>query len=132
MSRRHHRKQRLKLRSFSVWHRYMGVSAALFAILVAVTGVLLNHTEDFDFDSTHVQADWILDWYGIEAPQDLLSFPIAGRHVTLMGEHLYLDRREIDHHPCEASLLRLDPQVAAVRADHAVRKRETDAQVVLP
>ncbi len=96
MSRRHHRKQRLKLRSFYVWHRYMGVSAALFAILVAITGVLLNHTEDFDLDSRHVQADWVLDWYGIQAPQELLSFPVATRHVTLMGEHLYLDRREID------------------------------------
>ena len=96
MSRRHHRKQRLKLRSLYVWHRYMGLSAALVAVLVAVTGVLLNHTEDFDFDSRHVQADWILDWYGIDSPQELLSFAVAGRHVTLMGEHLYLDRREIE------------------------------------
>jgi hypothetical protein len=96
MSRRHHRKQRFKLRSLYVWHRYMGLSAALIAVLVAVTGVLLNHTEDFDFDSRHVQADWILDWYGIQPPEKLLSFPLADRHVTLMGEHLYLDRREIE------------------------------------
>jgi hypothetical protein len=74
----------------------MGVSAALFAVLVAITGLLLNHTEEFDLDSRHVQADWILDWYGIEAPAELLSFPVDGRHVTLMGEHLYLDRKEID------------------------------------
>lgn len=96
MSRRHHRKQRFKLRSLYVWHRYMGLSAALVALLVAATGVLLNHTEDFDFDSRHVQSDWVLDWYGIEPPADLLSFPLADRHVTLMGEHLYLDTKEID------------------------------------
>jgi len=96
MSRRHPRKQRFKLRSLYVWHRYMGLSAALVAVLVAVTGTLLNHTEDFDFDSRYVQADWILDWYGIEPPEDLLSFPLADRHVTLMGEHLYLDRKEIE------------------------------------
>ncbi|MGD2076298.1 MAG: PepSY domain-containing protein [Gammaproteobacteria bacterium] len=74
----------------------MGVSAAVFAILVAVTGLLLNHTEDFQLDSRHVQADWVLDWYGIEAPERLVSFPVEGRYVTLMGEHLYLDRREIE------------------------------------
>jgi hypothetical protein len=74
----------------------MGVSAALLAVLLAITGILLNHTEDFDFDSRHVQSDWILVWYGIETPRDLLSFPVADRHLTLMGEHLYLDRREID------------------------------------
>jgi hypothetical protein len=74
----------------------MGLSAALVAVLVAVTGVLLNHTEDFEFDSRHVQADWILNWYGIAPPQELLSFPLGDRHVTLMGEHLYLDRKEIE------------------------------------
>jgi len=96
MSRHHRRKQRFKLRSLYVWHRYMGLSAALVAVLVAATGVLLNHTEQFEFDSRHVQANWILDWYGIEPPAELLSFPLGGRHVTLMGEHLYLDRKEID------------------------------------
>lgn len=96
MSRHHRRKQRFKLRSLYVWHRYMGLATALFAVLLAVTGILLNHTEDFDFDSRHVQADWILDWYGIEPPEQLLSFPLAHRNITLMGNHLYLDRKEID------------------------------------
>ncbi|MFQ5642695.1 MAG: PepSY domain-containing protein [Thiogranum sp.] len=96
MSRQHRRKQRFKLRSFYVWHRYMGVSAALFTLVIAVTGVLLNHTEDFQFDSAHIQSDWILDWYGIEAPRDMRSFRAGDRHITLMGEHLYLNRREIE------------------------------------
>ncbi|HHH44816.1 MAG TPA: hypothetical protein ENK49_11820 [Gammaproteobacteria bacterium] len=96
MSRHHRRKQRFKLRSFYVWHRYMGVSAALFTLVIAVTGLLLNHTEDFRFDSRHVQSDWVLDWYGIRAPQELLSFTVGDRYITLMGEHLYLNRREIE------------------------------------
>ena len=96
MSRQHRRKQRFKLKSFYIWHRYMGVSAALFTLIIAVTGVLLNHTEHFQLDSQHVKSDWILDWYGIEAPQELPSFPCGDRHITLMGEHLYLNRKEID------------------------------------
>jgi len=96
MSKQHHRKQRFKLRSFYVWHRYMGISAALFTLIIAVTGILLNHTEDFDFHDTHVQSEWILDWYGVEAPEQLLSFPVGELHVTLMGDDLYLNRKEID------------------------------------
>ncbi len=96
MSRHHRRKQRFKLRSFYIWHRYMGVGAALFALIIAITGVLLNHTEDFQFDSAHVKSGWILDWYGIDAPDRLLSFRVNDRHLTLMGEHLYLNRKEID------------------------------------
>ncbi|HED18424.1 MAG TPA: PepSY domain-containing protein, partial [Gammaproteobacteria bacterium] len=67
MSRHHRRKQRFKLRSFYVWHRYMGVGAAAFMLVIAVTGVLLNHTEGLQLDSRHVQSNWILDWYGIQA-----------------------------------------------------------------
>jgi hypothetical protein len=96
MSRQHHRKQRPKLRSLYVWHRYMGISAALFALLIAVTGLLLNHTEDLELDSNHIRSDWVLDWYGIEAPQNLLSYTAGSQHVTLMGEHLYLNRKEIE------------------------------------
>jgi hypothetical protein len=68
----------------------------LFTLLIAATGILLNHTEDFQFDSQHIESNWVLDWYGIEAPQDLSSFPCGERHITLMGEHLYLNRKEID------------------------------------
>ncbi len=96
MSRHHRRKQRFKLSSFYVWHRYMGVSAAVLVLIVAVTGVLLNHTEDFQFDSEHIKSDWVLDWYGIKAPDSLHTFLAGDRYVTLMGEHLYLNRREID------------------------------------
>ncbi len=96
MSRHHRRRQRFKLRSFYVWHRYLGVSAALFAVIIAVTGLLLNHTEDFQLDSRYVKSDWLLDWYGIQAPDTLLSFAAHGQHVTLMGDHLYLNRKEID------------------------------------
>ena len=95
MSRQHHRKQRFKLRSFYVWHRYMGVGAALFVLIIAVSGVLLNHTEAFQFDSRHVKSAWVLDWYGIKAPAQLHSFSTNGHHITLMGEHLYFNRKEI-------------------------------------
>ncbi len=95
MSKHHRRKQRFKLRSFYVWHRYMGIGAALFTLIIAFTGILLNHTDDFRFNDSHVQSEWILDWYGIEAPEQLLSFPVGEHHITLMGDDLYLDRKEI-------------------------------------
>jgi hypothetical protein len=74
----------------------MGVSAAIVVLLVAVTGALLNHTEDFQFDSLHMQSEWVLDWYGIKAPEQIDSFAAGDRHISLMGEHLYVNRREIE------------------------------------
>lgn len=95
MSRSHHRHKRFKLRSLYVWHRYMGLSAALLVLIIAVTGVLLNHTEDFNFDSRFVQAEPILDWYGIEPPEQLKSFAAGEQRVVLLGEQLYLDQQLI-------------------------------------
>ncbi len=116
MSRHHRRKQRFKLSSFYVWHRYMGISAAAFTLLIAVTGALLNHTEDFQFDSKHVRSDWVLDWYGIKAPQDMRSFAAADRSITLMGEHLYLNRREIEgsYRQLVGAILKNDMVIVAV------------------
>ncbi len=73
----------------------MGIMAAGFMVLVAVTGVLLNHTEYFQFDSQHVQSDGVLDWYGIQAPDELHSFIVKERYITLMGEHLYIGELEV-------------------------------------
>ncbi|MDQ6986331.1 MAG: PepSY domain-containing protein [Mariprofundaceae bacterium] len=92
---RHHHKKRFNLRSFYLWHRYMGISAAAFVLLIAATGMLLNHTDDFAFGKQHVRSGWILDWYGIKAPETLHSFPAGGHYITLMGEDLYLDQYEI-------------------------------------
>lgn len=96
MSRQRRRTHRFKLRSFYVWHRYMGISAALIMLIVAGTGILLNHTEDFQLDSTYVESPAVLDWYGVKPPEQLLSYPAGERYVTLMGDHLYLNRREIE------------------------------------
>jgi len=73
----------------------MGLSAAAFVLLIASTGLLLNHTSDFEFDKQHVQSGWILDWYGIKAPEQILSFAAGHHYITLMGEDLYLDQYEI-------------------------------------
>ena len=65
---KHHPKPRIKqLRSLYLWHRYIGLAAALFVIVLTVTGLLLNHTEELGLDSSSVQSDTLLDWYGIHA-----------------------------------------------------------------
>lgn len=96
MSHPHRRHQRLKLKSLYVWHRYIGLSAALFVLILAVTGLLLNHTERFAFDSRHVRTGWLLDWYGIEAPESYTSYALEGDHITLFGRHLYHNLQELE------------------------------------
>lgn len=71
-------------------HRVLGLSSALFVLLLAVTGLALNHTGLLALDRHHVAADWLLDWYGIEPPE-VTGFAAGDHHVAHMGERLWLD-----------------------------------------
>ncbi len=88
---RHKRKPaRAKLlRSLFLWHRHIGLASALFVILLALTGLLLNHTDDFSLDSRHVQYGFLLDWYGVKAPETMLAYTAGSSTVTEVGTQIY-------------------------------------------
>lgn len=77
------------------WHRRIGLFAALFAIVLVVTGILLNHTEDLELDSSYVGSSALLDWYGIEAPAKPLSYVVGEHWITQLGDRVYFDAREL-------------------------------------
>lgn len=87
----HRRKHRLKLKSLYVWHRYVGVVAAVFVMLLSSSGILLNHTEELALDHRFVQARWLLNWYGIQAPESGSSTKTPQGRLTLLGTKLYLN-----------------------------------------
>lgn len=91
----HRRKHRIKLKSLYVWHRYAGLCAALLAVILALTGIALNHTEDLKLDQRFVRSAWVLDWYGIRAPETATSFGTPTASVTLLGRQLYVGERPL-------------------------------------
>lgn len=91
----HRRKHRL-LKSLYVWHRYAGVIAALFTLILALTGIALNHTERLKLDASYVESGWLLDWYGINTPATQHAYPLAERWLSHVGDSLYLDEKRID------------------------------------
>ena len=83
-------KSRAKLlRSLYIWHRYIGLSAALFVVILSVTGLALNHTESLGMDSTHVQSEVLLNWYGIHAPDELSSYSADSVSFTEISNHVF-------------------------------------------
>lgn len=93
---RQHKKPRLKkLRSMYIWHRYIGVSAALLVIILAITGLMLNHTDKLQLDSRYVSNNWLLNQYGIHAPTDIYAYQLQNHWLSQWGERLFLDQTEI-------------------------------------
>jgi hypothetical protein len=76
-------------------HRWIGIVVALFVLLLAVTGIALNHGRDWNLDQRYVSWNWLLDAYGIRAPAPSASFAVGDRRATLIGQRLYLNEREI-------------------------------------
>lgn len=65
-------------------------------LLLAITGIFLNHTEQLKLDGRFVQNVFILNWYNIRPPQAPSSFKIGENWITRIGERLYFNKRELD------------------------------------
>jgi len=104
------RRPRIKLKTFYKWHRYFGINAALVIIVISVTGIALNHTEDLQLNKQSVNSPWLLNWYGIGVPSDQRGFKVGSiwlvewngrllsqeldlgnQHDTLLGAVIYQD-----------------------------------------
>ncbi len=86
-----HKRRRVSTKSMYQWHRYLGVSAALLVILLAITGLMLNHTSELALDKSYITSPALLNHYGIEQPRASRSFA-AGQHwISQWGKQLYLD-----------------------------------------
>lgn len=77
------------------FHRYTGLSVGIIIIMLSITGIILNHTEDLQLDHQFVKSPAILDWYGIAAPELQNSFAIQQHWLTQSGEQIFLDAKPV-------------------------------------
>lgn len=63
------------------WHRRTGVAAVMVMLIVAVTGILLNHTDTLALAKRSVDQNWLLALYGIDTPT-YTSFDLNGQWLS--------------------------------------------------
>ncbi len=69
-----------------LWHRRAGLVAIILVIILAITGILLNHTEALKLDETYVESSVLLGWYGLEPEGEAVSYDV-GEHVITVLDH---------------------------------------------
>ena len=112
-----------QLRSLYLWHRWIGLTAAAFVVLLSLTGLALNHTTEMSLDSTYVQSPALLDWYGIRAPDDIAAYRAGPLTVASIGRRIYVD---------SVPLPNIEPPLAgAVNLDEFVIVALTDSLLLL-
>ena len=56
------------------WHHRVGLTAALFVVLLVVTGITLNHTDTLQLSSKKVSWQWLNKWYGTSLADEGMVF----------------------------------------------------------
>jgi len=91
-----HKKPKIKLRSIYLWHRYIGVTVALLVLLLSITCILLNHTEELNLDSRYLTSDALLDWYSIGEVGPVTSYSAGEYQVSQVSRHLYINTHRLE------------------------------------
>ncbi len=85
------------------WHRRLGVLAAFFALVLAITGIALNHSPELGLDRHFVDWPWLSQAYGDDSG-DLPAFQLGERWLSRAANgRIYLDAQEVA--PCNGPLV---------------------------
>ncbi|MBT3530759.1 MAG: hypothetical protein HOF74_04475 [Gammaproteobacteria bacterium] len=72
-------------------HRRIGITSALFVVLLSFTGILLQHISSFGLDSSFISSERLLAWYGIEIPEIESSYNSETNTVSLIEDALFFN-----------------------------------------
>ena len=94
----HRKKEPRFIKAIIKWHRIAGVISAIFVLLLALTGMMLNHTSALGLDQRYVQSRILQGWYGMTAPDVQQSYPVGDAWVTQLEDRLYYNESELGGH----------------------------------
>lgn len=89
-----------------IWHRRLGAAAAIVVVLVAATGIALNHAGDLALRDVRIDHPLLRQRYGLADPVELRSFQVGDRWLTWADGQALLDGRRVAE--------RVEPWVGAV------------------
>ncbi len=82
-----------------LWHRRIGLFALVLVVILAITGIMLNHTEKLNLDNTFINNSLLLGWYGIEPEDEPVSFRIKNSTqdhiISAWQKQLFFDNTAI-------------------------------------
>lgn len=77
---------------FRKLHRLAGLTGVLLFVMLAVTGIALNHSDALGLPDSHIESPWLLSWYGREVEPVRQGYAVGSQWLTAVGGHLYLDQ----------------------------------------
>mgnify|MGYP000202667046 CR=1 FL=1 len=76
-------------------HRYLGLAISVILILLAITGIALNHTDDWQLNSRYIKSPTVLNWYGLNRPSAIRSFKAGLHWISQLDQQSYFDTQAL-------------------------------------
>ena len=95
MTRKHPSFRVKLLRQLRPWHRRIGIFSTLLVMFIAISGVLINHSNHLALDTAQVKQSWLLDYYGIKAPTEISIYQQSPHKLVSAGNQVWLDEQLI-------------------------------------
>lgn len=74
-----------------LWHKRAGLFAAVLVVILAITGIVLNHTEELQLDESYVDSSLLLGWYGIEPKGEVVSYKTGNHTISVLDGHVFFN-----------------------------------------
>lgn len=87
----HRRKQRKQW--LYRWHYRVGLLSALIIMVIASTGLLLNHNDGLGLSRRMIDHPWVLSSYGMQPQSEIISYHEKNHWVSWLGESVYIDAK---------------------------------------
>lgn len=80
---------------FIIFHRWVGISTFILLLSLAITGIMLNHTEELKLNQSYIKNTWLQNWYGIKMPQQQNFIKLDNTLIAQIGKKLYLNQSHL-------------------------------------
>ena len=77
------------------WHKNIGITSAIFVVMLSITGLMLNHTESLEMNKHFIQNKLLLDLYDIGPRQEPHGFKVGAHWIIQIGERVYFNKTQL-------------------------------------
>ncbi len=78
-----------------LWHRRIGLAVSVLLAILALTGVLLNHSQSLGLDRTRITYSWLADWYGLRPVAPPVHYRVGEAWASWIDGAAYLHGRRV-------------------------------------
>ena len=76
-------------------HRSLGASAAIFIVFMVVSGIIINHSHSLGLDRRHLSSSYLLEWYGLGGPEQVLGYRVGEDWLSIAGSQVFLNESPV-------------------------------------